>query len=155
MKNINNMVYWFTGQPGHGKTVLSLALKDYLETNHNEQVIHIDGDDLRDIFQNKDYSKEGRIKNITFAQGLAKFCHLKGFDVVVSVVAPYKDVRDSFKQDMGESMVELYVHTTEVRERDQFHSPDYVVPTENFIDVDTTEDSPEASLVYIINELGL
>lgn len=155
MKNINNMVYWFTGQPGHGKTVLSLALKDYLETNHDEQVIHIDGDDLRDIFQNKDYSKEGRIKNITFAQGLAKFCHLKGFDVVVSVVAPYKDVRDSFKQDMGESMVELYVHTTEVRERDQFHSPDYVVPTENFIDVDTTEDSPEASLVYIINELGL
>lgn len=155
MKNINNMVYWFTGQPGHGKTVLSLALKDYLETNHDEQVIHIDGDDLRDIFQNKDYSKEGRIKNITFAQGLAKFCHLKGFDVVVSVVAPYKDVRDSFKQDMGKSMVELYVHTTEVRERDQFHSPDYVVPTENFIDVDTTEDSPEASLVYIINELGL
>lgn len=155
MKNINNMVYWFTGQPGHGKTVLSLALKDYLETNYDKQVIHIDGDDLREIFQNKDYSKEGRIKNITFAQGLAKFCHLKGFDVVVSVVAPYKEVRDTFKQDMGESIVELYVHTTEVRERDQFHSPDYVTPTENFIDVDTTEDSPESSLVYIINELGL
>lgn len=155
MRSIDNMIYWFTGQPGHGKTVLSLALKDYLETNHDKQVIHIDGDDLREIFQNKDYSKEGRIKNISFAQGLAKFCHLKGFDVVVSVVAPYKEVRDTFKQDMGESMVELYVHTTEVRERDQFHSPDYVAPTENFIDVDTTEDSPEASLVYIINELGL
>ena len=155
MKNIDNMIYWFTGQPGHGKTVLSLALKDYLETNYDKQVIHIDGDDLREIFQNKDYSKEGRIKNSTFAQGLAKFCHLKGFDVVVSVVAPYKEVRDTFKQDMGESMVELYVHTTEVRERDQFHSPDYVAPTEQFIDVDTTEDSPEASLVYIINELGL
>lgn len=155
MKNIDNMIYWFTGQPGHGKTVLSLALKDYLETNYDKQVIHIDGDDLREIFQNKDYSKEGRIKNITFAQGLAKFCHLKGFDVVVSVVAPYKEVRDTFKQDMGESMVELYVHTTEVRERDQFHSPDYVAPTEQFIDVDTTEDSPEASLVYIINKLDL
>ena len=155
MKNIDNMIYWFTGQPGHGKTVLSLALKDYLETNYDKQVIHIDGDDLREIFQNKDYSKEGRIKNITFAQGLAKFCHLKGFDVVVSVVAPYKEVRDTFKQDMGESMVELYVHTTEVRERDQFHSHDYVAPTEQFIDVDTTEDSPEASLVYIINKLDL
>ena len=149
------MIYWFTGQPGHGKTVLSSMLKDYLEDEKGKQVIHIDGDDLREIFQNKDYSKEGRIKNITFAQGLAKFCHLKGFDVVVSVVAPYKDVRDSFKEDMGQNMFELYVHTTEVRERDQFHSPDYVVPTENFIDVDTTEDTPEASLVYIINEMGL
>jgi len=149
------MIYWFTGQPGHGKTVLSGMLKDYLEDEKGKQVIHIDGDDLREIFQNKDYSKEGRIKNITFAQGLAKFCHLKGFDVVVSVVAPYKEVRDSFKEDMGQNMFELYVHTTEVRERDQFHSPDYVAPTENFIDVDTTEDTPEASLVYIINEMGL
>jgi adenylylsulfate kinase len=149
------MVYWFTGQPGHGKTVLSTMLKDYLETEHNKQVIHIDGDDLRNIFQNKDYSKEGRIKNITFAQGLAKFCHLKGFDVVVSVVAPYKEVRDAFKEDMGDDMVELYVHTTEPRERDHFHSEDYVPPSEDFIDVDTTEDSPEASLVYILSRLGL
>jgi adenylylsulfate kinase len=130
-------------------------LKDYLETEHNKQVIHIDGDDLRNIFQNKDYSKEGRIKNITFAQGLAKFCHLKGFDVVVSVVAPYKEVRDSFKEDMGDDMVELYVHTTEPRERDHFHSEDYVPPSEDFVDVDTTEDSPEASLVYILSRLGL
>lgn len=149
------MVYWFTGQPGHGKTVLSTMLKDYLETEHNKQVIHIDGDDLRNIFQNKDYSKEGRIKNITFAQGLAKFCHLKGFYVVVSVVAPYKEVRDSFKEDMGDDMVELYVHTTEPRERDHFHSEDYVAPSEDFVDVDTTEDSPEASLVYILSRLGL
>jgi adenylylsulfate kinase-like enzyme len=149
------MVYWFTGQPGHGKTVLSVMLKEYLEESGEKQIIHIDGDDLREIFQNKDYSKEGRINNITFAQGLAKFCHLKGFDVVVSVVAPYKEVRDDFKQDMGDNMVELYVHTTEVRERDHFHSPDYVAPTENFIDVDTTEDTPEASLVAILSELGL
>jgi Adenylylsulfate kinase and related kinases len=27
------MVYWFTGQPGHGKTVLSVMLKEYLEEN--------------------------------------------------------------------------------------------------------------------------
>ena len=58
------MVYWFTGQPGHGKTVLSKMLIEYLEDNKEKQVIHIDGDDLREIFQNKDYSKEGRIKNI-------------------------------------------------------------------------------------------
>ena len=70
-------------------------------------------------------------------------------------MAPYKEVRDSFKEDMGDEMVELYVHTTDVRERDHFHVQDYEAPTENFIDVDTTEDTPEASLVYILNELGL
>ena len=149
------MIYWFTGQPGHGKTVLSNHLKGYLESNYKKNVIHIDGDDIREIFQNKDYSREGRIKNITFAQNLAHFCHHKGFDVVVSVVAPYKEVRDSFKERMGENMVELYVHTTEERGREQFHVSDYEAPNENYVDVDTTDESPEGSLVYIINELDI
>jgi adenylylsulfate kinase len=150
------MIYWFTGQPGHGKTVLCNHLKEYLETNRTwGKVMHIDGDDLRGIFNNQDYSKEGRIKNITFAQGLAKFLNRKGFTVLVSLVSPYRDVRESFKEDMDTEMVELYVHTTETRERDHFHVEDYEQPLENFIDVDTTEDSPEGSLVYILNELGI
>ena len=47
------MIYWFTGQPGAGKTTLAKHLVNYFENNN---VIHVDGDDLRDIFQNKDYS---------------------------------------------------------------------------------------------------
>ena len=96
------MIYWFTGQPGHGKTVLSLLLKGYLEKTYHKNVIHIDGDDLRAIYENKDYSKEGRIKNITFAKQLAHFCNVKGFDVVVSLVSPYKEVRDEFKEKLKE-----------------------------------------------------
>jgi adenylylsulfate kinase-like enzyme len=57
------MIYWFTGQPGHGKTVLCNLFKRLYYTTYHKQVIHIDGDDIRAIFDNKDYSKEGRIKN--------------------------------------------------------------------------------------------
>ena len=35
--------------------------------------MHIDGDDLRDLTSNKDYSKKGRIKNIELAQKLHYF----------------------------------------------------------------------------------
>jgi adenylylsulfate kinase-like enzyme len=50
-----NMIYWFTGQPGHGKTVLAKMLKEYIECNHpTKKLFHIDGDDLRDILVNKD-----------------------------------------------------------------------------------------------------
>ena len=87
------MIYWFTGQPGSGKTVLSVLLKDYLEKNYLKNVIHIDGDDLREIFENKDYSKEGRIKNIVFAQQLAQFCQTKGFDVVVWLENTVTEIR--------------------------------------------------------------
>jgi hypothetical protein len=50
---------------------------------------------------------------------------------------------------------EIYVRTSEERGREQFHVQDYEAPTENFIDLDTTNDSPEGSLVYLINQLSL
>ena len=50
-------IVWFTGQPGSGKTTLSHALQKKLKNIHPEiSVMSIDGDDLRDIFVNKDYS---------------------------------------------------------------------------------------------------
>lgn len=149
------MIYWFTGQPGHGKTVLAALLKDYLEKNYKKTVVHIDGDDLREVFENKDYSKEGRIKNITFAQNLAHFCEHKNFDVVVSLVSPYRDVRESFKEKMGTKIQEFYVHTTDQRGRENFHVTDYEKPMDNFLEIDTTFDNPLASLNNILSELAL
>jgi adenylylsulfate kinase-like enzyme len=149
------MIYWFTGQPGHGKTVLCNLLKDYIQYNYQKNVIHIDGDDIREIFDNKDYSREGRIKNITFAQNLAHFCNKKGFDVVVSVVSPYKDVRESFKEKMGDEIVEFYVHANVERGREHFHVADYEPPTDRFIEIDTTFETPQESLNYITSGIGI
>ena len=118
-------------------------------------MIHIDGDDIREIFQNKDYSKEGRVKNITFAQNLAHFCNTKGFDVVVSVVSPYKEVRESFKEKMGTNIVEFYVHASVERGRENYHVSDYEAPTDNFIEVDTTYDTPRESLNYVTSGAGI
>ena len=154
LQNKIKMIYWLTGQPGHGKTTLAKIFKVYLESrSSNKKVMHIDGDDLREIFNNKDFSKEGRIKNITFAQGLAKFLNMKDFDVVVSLVAPYKEVRESFKTDMGSEITEIYVHTEELRGREANHVSDYEKPTENFIDIDTTNIKPTDSLIQILNQL--
>ena len=127
------MIYWFTGQPGAGKTTLAKHLVTYFE---NKNVIHIDGDDLRDIFQNKDYSEFGRRKNIERAQDIAQFMSQKGFDVIVSLVSPYRDQREEFKNN--NQVKEIYVHTTDERGRENFHVNDYETPNNNFIDIDTT-----------------
>jgi len=85
------MIYWFTGQPASGKTTIAKHLNSYL--SNTERVIHIDGDDLRKIFNNKDYSEIGRRRNIERAQDIARFMSEKGYSVVVSLVSPYKDMR--------------------------------------------------------------
>ena len=48
-----------SGDPGTGKTTLA---KSIMELRYFSDWFHIDGDDIRELFNNKDYSKEGRIK---------------------------------------------------------------------------------------------
>lgn len=144
-----NKIYWLTGQPGAGKTVLAKLLKEHLELSN--KVFHIDGDELRSLFNNTKYGREGREENIKRAQDIAKYIHSNGYDVIVSLVAPYRDLRENFKKDLGDSLIELYIHTHDIRGRESFHVSDYEPPLENFIDVDTTNIAPKQSLKHILN----
>lgn len=152
------MIYWFTGQPAHGKTVLGKKLQKFLQfekQNWRKHVFHVDGDDLRALTINKDYSEQGRVNNIRNAQMIAEYLNQNDSDVVVSLVAPYRWLREEFKERLGMEMVEIYVHTSQPRERDQFKVADYEPPLENFIDIDTTEDSPEESFYKLLIHLNL
>jgi len=129
------MIYWFTGQPGAGKTSIANSLIEKLPKN----TFHVDGDDLREIFNNKDYSEVGRRKNIELAQHLTHFLHNKGNNVIVSLVSPYKNQREEFKDKLNGSIIEIYVHTDNIRGREDFHVKNYEEPTENFLDMDTSD----------------
>jgi adenylylsulfate kinase len=146
------MIIWLTGQPGSGKTTICKRI-----LWDKPGVFHIDGDDLRDLFDNKDYSETGRRKNIELAQQIAHYLHKKGSDVVVSLVSPYKDQRDKFKEKIGDNLVEVYVHTSETRGREDYFVNDYQQPTEKYLDLDTTNESVEMStkkvLYYAKNKL--
>ncbi len=139
------MIVWLTGQPGAGKTVLGTALKNQINNS-----IHIDGDDLRSIFDNTDYGENGRRRNVEIAQQIAYFLHIKGFNVIVSLVSPYKDQRDFFKKKLADKLIEIYVHTTEIRGKEKFHVKDYQKPSENFFDLDTTNICVEECIKKII-----
>ena len=108
------MIYWFTGQPGHGKTTLAKALIAHLRAQGTEP-FHVDGDDLRALTANADYSRTGREANIRRAQTIAHYLQNQGRTVVVSLVAPYRNIREELKANA--EVTEVYVHTTEQRGR--------------------------------------
>ena len=139
------MIYWLTGQPGSGKTVIGKKMKEYFDDS-----FHIDGDDLRELFSNKDYSIKGRVENVGTAQRIAHYLHNQGKTVIVSLVSPYIDQREEFKALMGENLVEIYVHTDEKRGRENYFAKAYIAPKKNFIDIDTTKDNPHASFAKIL-----
>lgn len=137
-------IFWLTGQPGAGKTTIAREII----SKHQDWVI-VDGDDIREIFDNKDYSKEGRYQNIKLAQQISEFLINKGTYVVVSLVSPYRELREEFKKKIGEDLVEIYLHTTEDRGKNEFHVENYEEPLENFIDLDTTNKTVEESVEYL------
>ena len=139
------MILWFTGQPGSGKTTLAERfIKDKLIGFMKIQpvrIIHIDGDDLRDLTDNKSYSEDGRRKNIELAQHMARVLDNKGFTVVVSLVSPYRDQREELK--MERNIAEFYLHTTEIRGKEDYFAEGYEPPLHNFTDIDTDKSIEE------------
>ena len=117
------MILWFTGQPGSGKTTLCEKIKEKIDS----KVIHFDGDDIRDVLNNKDYSEKGRRKNIQFVIDMAKVMEKKGFIVLVSLVSPYRDLR------IGE-----IIYLSSSRDlRKEYWVQDYEIPQQNFTKINT------------------
>ena len=133
------MVLWFTGQPGSGKTTLTNRfIEDKLIGFMKIQpvrIVHIDGDDLRDVLDNKDYSEKGRRKNIQFAIDMTKVLDDKGFIVIVSLVSPYRDMREKLKSNRN--IAEFYLHTTDIRGKEDYFVEDYEPPLHNYVDINT------------------
>lgn len=143
------MIYILTGQPGSGKTTIGKLLTDHFIKFKN--TIQIDGDDLRTIFNNVDYSEQGRRKNIQCAHDIAYFLDQKGFDVIISLLSPYRDLRDALKNRTD--AIEIYVHTTEIRGREHFFVDDYESPIEKYLYLNTDNKSEIESFKYIIDKL--
>ena len=145
------MIIWLTGQPASGKTTLAKGIiKTLKENNQNIKIINLDGDDLRAINKNIDYSKEGRIENISTAISIIRFLANKDYHCIVSIVAPYKFLRDELKSEFN--FLEVYLFTNEIRGRENYFAKDYEVPTDkDTMRLDTGELTEKECLDEILN----
>ena len=66
-----------------------------------------------------------------------------------------KEVSPDLVKESTENVYEIYVHTTDIRGREQFHVEDFKKPVFNYLDMDTTNITPEESLKGIIDYVGL
>lgn len=150
------MIIWLTGQPGSGKTTLANSLISNIKKDNSIKIINLDGDDLRSINKNKDYSKEGRIKNISTAISIMRFLSNKGYICVVSIVAPYAFLRDELKNEFP--FLEIYLHTKEIRGREDFFAKDYEIPIDKkCLSIDTGKLTIEEStdeILYVYRQMA-
>lgn len=150
------MIYNFIGQPHSGKTTLARHLKTSLQIRNEVRLVYmIDGDKLRDLFTNKDYTEAGRKKNIERAYSIARYIQdLNPFnDVIIAVVSPFLDLREELKE--ATEVIEIFVHTTNIRGRENYHVPDFENPITNYINIDTTDVDEITSINELFNKIDL
>lgn len=145
-------LYWFTGQPGAGKTTLAEMLKEKLEKKHKKRkFIILDGDEIRNIFKNNDYSKEGRFTNVDIVQNCCEFLIKKNIVPIVSMVSPFREQRFEFCKKIDGC--EIFVESEEIRGKEHLFVDYYERPffplRENQITIDTSYLKPEQSIKLI------
>ena len=137
------MIYVLYGQPASGKTTLSKLLADHLDTP-----FVIDGDEFRKMFTNKNYGREGREENIRNANAVATYLNKKGSGgewkaiyvdvidgwkshpinkethVVMSLVNPYKYLRDELRENNGDQVIEILLRSDR-KLRKEYHVEDF------------------------------
>lgn len=99
----------FTGISGSGKTTLARALVQELD-RQNVKVQMIDGDDLRGQLGNLfGYTREERFKNNQVVRVLAGYLNRNDVSVILTLVAPYEEMRRQMRDALGEGYIEIYV----------------------------------------------
>ena len=143
------MIIMFTGQPNSGKTTLALELVHRLhEIRKDITATIIDGDSLRKITRNADYSKDGRRKNVKSAINLAINSDTSSNDyTVVALVSPFRDLRELLKNNSKHTVKEIYLHSSRLREGKMVEY--YEPPLNNYLDIDTDKHTIEESIKLI------
>lgn len=137
------MIIVLFGQPHSGKSTIANEL-----LKQNPNYINVDGDQLRELFVNKDFSREGRIKNLNRASDIAHFINSTGKTVILSLVYPYKEARD-YLNSLTKDVKWIYLTYSGVRGRENFHVTNFENPIdENFLHIHT-------SLVSLDNSIKL
>ncbi len=144
------MIIWFTGQPNSGKTTLALELVHLLhEMRKDITATILDGDSLRKVTRNTDYTKDGRRRNVQTAITLAINSDSSNNYTVVSLVSPFRDLRESLKNNSKNIVKEVYLHSNRLREGKMVDY--YEPPLTNYLDIDTDKHTIEESIKLILD----
>lgn len=172
MKGHNNLVLWFTGLSGSGKSTIANALEIFLLEKDLHTYI-LDGDNVRKGLNNDlTFAPEDRKENIRRIGEVANLMLDAGLIVLSAFVSPYRDDRERVKHIVGEdNFYEVYVNTPieECERRDvkglyakarkgeipNFTgiSAPYEAPIDPIIEIDTTKLTIQESVEIIYSTI--
>ncbi len=95
LKKVKNkgIVFWITGLSGSGKTRIGKKIKKEIIKNYGPTIL-FSGDDIRKIFELKNYSYAGRMKVVSQYCKICKNISNQNINIIFCVVGLMKKIRD-------------------------------------------------------------
>ena len=103
-----SFVIWLTGPSGSGKTTLARALANRLkEMGYRVEIL--DGDEIRrNLYPDIGFSREAREMHNRVVIHMARLLSRNGVVAVVSLISPFRAVREKARQEIGR-FIEVYL----------------------------------------------
>ena len=116
---MNTPIIWLTGLAGSGKSTIGKALYNKIKEKYNN-IIYLDGDELRDLLGHYGYDKQGRIDIALKRAKFAKFLNDQGMIVVVTTISMFNEIYKYNKENF-KNYFEVYIKCDmqELIKRDQ------------------------------------
>ena len=140
------MIIVLFGQPGSGKTTIAERIQKEIGG------LHLDGDILRKLFDDKDFSMKGRRNNIQRAMNIAKYERQRAETVIMSMVFPFNDQRVAFS--LMNDVFWVYLRYSGGRGKDDRKVVEFQPPVGiRYVEVQTDKKSIDESVAFILEEL--
>lgn len=113
---MSNKIIWITGRSGSGKTTLATGLSRALYKK--EHVIILDGDEIREIIENRDYSPKGRALHLRYMTLMADVLAQTNVTPICAFITPSEESRKFLRQNGNIFLVYLECSLWEATKRD-------------------------------------
>lgn len=146
--------YWISGLSGAGKTTIGTMFYNYLKEK-KDNVVLIDGDVLREITGDSDFSEVGRDNRVKKNARLFALLTDQGIDVVNCSIGLRNKYRE-WNRELISNISEIYIKVSmdELIRRDPkgLYRRALNKETSNVYGVDLPYDEPENPAVVVVNE---
>ena len=150
MKNINSgTIFWITGLSGSGKSTIGEHLKAKLEKEYGKTVI-IHGDDIREIFKFKSYTKNKRLELGKSYSDLCRLIAKQNVNIIFSTVGLFKELFLYNRKNL-QNYIEIYIKTNIQKLKKNKSKSFYKVETRNVWGFDLKPDYPKKPDILIEN----
>ena len=146
-------VFWITGLSGSGKSTIGEYLKKMINKKYGTTII-IHGDNVRDIFQLKFYTKTKRLKLGKSYSNLCKLLAKQNINVVFTTVGLFNELFLYNRKNL-KNYVEIYIKTNIEKLKKNKSKSFYKVKTSNVWGLDLKPQFPKKPDIMIENNFNV